>query len=383
MLISPPFLPRRNDQESDEDYVRRAMTGDAPGVGAFPVSFQNRWHGGLHLSAPFEHHEDLDVRAIADGVLAYRASISRKSDEANHPLNYAGGWTSDGCVILKHCTEIGEGEDGKVEFYSIYHHLRHMPPEILSLPIGHKVWRKGVVGSAGYINEKPNLFHFEIIADDVNARRLMGRIAGDVPLGSDGRRQVCYGDMHFYLPASTTFSDLPTHPHGVRPMPRPVAGPGTALFVAMHFDKGHCTMSTYREDGTLVGTVIDDEAPGASYEYQMYETATKHYPQQPAAGFELLRFGRVLGTADTLTPADAAHWRKVALPSGNLWVNLNGAGIVKLSDADLPHWLGWRMVDASRDDVRCRDEKTLALLPSNTTSGEARVLQSTLRPQHC
>jgi hypothetical protein len=136
----------------------------------------------------------------------------------------------------------------------------------------------------------------------------------------------------------------------------------------MHFELGHCTMSTFSEDGTLVGSVVDDGIPEAKYEYRLYETATKYYPQQPAAGFELLRFGRVLGSEDTLTPADAPHWRKVALPTGNLWVNLNGAGIIKLSDADLPHWLGWRLVDASNSDVRCRDDKTLALLPAHASS---------------
>jgi hydroxyethylthiazole kinase len=362
MLISPPFLPKRDDKESDEAYVRRSMIGDAPGAGAFPVSYQSRWHGGLHLTPPFEHNVDLEIRAIADGVLVHRGDISTKSDDPNHPLNYAGGWTSDGCIVLKHSTEIGEGENGKVEFYSIYHHLRHMPPAILAMKIGDKVWRKDPIGSAGYINDKPYLFHFEIIADDANARKLMGRIQGDVPLSDDGRKDVCYGDLHFYLPASTTFSDFPTNPHGVRPTPRDVAGPGVALFVSMHFENGHCTMTTYREDGTLVGTTKDDELPGAAYEYQLYETATKLYPQQPAAGFELLRFGRVLGTADTLIPANAQHWRKVALPSAKLWVNLNGAGVVKLSDADFPHWLGWRMVDASDGDLRCKDEKTLALL---------------------
>ncbi len=380
MLISPPFLPKRNDNESDEAYVRRSMTGDAPGAGAFPVSYQNRWHGGLHLTPPFEHNVDLEIRAIADGVLVHRGDISTKSDDPNHPLNYGGGWTSDGCIVLKHSTEIGEGDNGKVEFYSIYHHLRHMPPAILAMKIGQKVWRKDPIGSAGYINNKPNFFHFEIIADDANARKLMGRIQGDVPLSGDGRKDVCYGDMHFYLPASTTFSDFPTNPHGVRPTPRDVVGPGVALFVSMHFENGHCTMTTYREDGTLVGTTKDDELPGAAYEYQLYETATKLYPQQPAAGFELLRFGRVLGTADTLIPANAQHWRKVALPSGKLWVNLNGAGVVKLSDADFPHWLGWRMVDASHGDLRCKDEKTLALLAPeaptveiNQVSGGAKV----------
>lgn len=362
MLISPPFLPKREENESDEAYVRRSMTGDAPGAGAFPVSYQKRWHGGLHLTPPFERNKDLDIRAIADGVLVFRGDISKKSDDPMHPLNYGGGWTSDGCVVLKHSTEIGEGDSGNVEFYSVYHHLRYMPPAILKMSIGQKVWRKDPIGSAGYINNKPYFFHFEIIADDANVRKLMGRTQDDVPLSADGRREVCYGDMHFYLPASTTFSDLPTNPHGVRPTPREVAGPGVALFVSMHFEKGHCTMTTYHEDGTLIGTTDDDDVLGSAYEYQLYETATKLYPQQPSAGFELLRFGRVLGTADTLIPANAQHWRKIALPSGKLWVNLNGAGVIKLSDADFPHWLGWRVVDASHADLRCTDEKTLALL---------------------
>ena len=52
MLISPPFLPARNVNETEDDWIDRCMPGGAPGEGAFPLSFNLGWHGGMHLIAP-------------------------------------------------------------------------------------------------------------------------------------------------------------------------------------------------------------------------------------------------------------------------------------------------------------------------------------------
>jgi hypothetical protein len=52
------------------------------------------------------------------------------------------------------------------------------------------------------------------------------------------------------------------------------------------------------------------------------------------------------------TGARSAFW-------GQGWVNLNGAGVRKYSDADFPHWRRWSLIDDSADqDSRC-DSKTL------------------------
>jgi predicted chitinase len=79
----------------------------------------------------------------------------------------------------------------------------------------------------------------------------------------------------------------------------------------------------------------------------------------------LLRFGRIVNnTNETLTPADVPHWREIILPTAagastqTAWVNLNnqnGAHTVRVfSDADFPHWRGWKICDDDASvDSRC------------------------------
>ncbi|HDC4524633.1 TPA: M23 family peptidase, partial [Enterobacter kobei] len=75
-----------------------------------------------------------------------------------------------------------------------------------------------------------------------------------------------------------------------------------------------------------------------------------NYKESPSAGFELLRFGRVINTDhETLVPADAPLWMTVSYPGGTGVVNLAAPGIKKFSDADFPHWTGWRLVDDDND----------------------------------
>ncbi|MDT0356667.1 hypothetical protein RJO15_12860 [Herbaspirillum huttiense F1] len=71
MLISPPFLPPRTEQQSEDEWLDLAMNGDAPGRGAFPVSFNLGWHGGIHLTAPKAGNAHEPVRAIADGTIVF------------------------------------------------------------------------------------------------------------------------------------------------------------------------------------------------------------------------------------------------------------------------------------------------------------------------
>ena len=95
-----------------------------------------------------------------------------------------------------------------------------------------------------------------------------------------------------------------------------------------------------------MGTVLE-EPDG---EYNLYTRANAISQAHPATGqpapsavYELLRFGRVVNTAnETLTPATAPHWRQVRYPGGQGWVNLNATDVHKFSDADFPHWQQWR-----------------------------------------
>lgn len=96
-------------------------------------------------------------------------------------------------------------------------------------------------------------------------------------------------------------------------------------------------------------------ADGRDYEYNLYKTAMRNYKESPSAGFELLRFGRVINTDnETLVPADAPLWMTVNYPGGKGVVNLADSSIKKFSDADFPHWTGWQLVDDDSDsDSQC------------------------------
>ncbi|MEA3121897.1 MAG: hypothetical protein QOH33_1458, partial [Paraburkholderia sp.] len=117
MIISPPFLPSQSGHDmdsanagdsvrSDQDVCAAGMHECAPGNGAYPVSYSLGWHGGPHLIAPRAANGHTEpVRAIADGVVVY----VRKTDASDKAaLRYRGVRTDDGCVVIRHTTEIGE-----------------------------------------------------------------------------------------------------------------------------------------------------------------------------------------------------------------------------------------------------------------------------------
>ncbi|MFR0692383.1 hypothetical protein ACLUTX_23505 [Enterobacterales bacterium AE_CKDN230030158-1A_HGKHYDSX7] len=345
MIISPPFLPTSNPGEPDSAYLDRAMLEGIPGNGGFPVSYDLNWHGGVHLTAPTENGVSLPVRAIADGTLAYiRQPTARTSDE-NHALNYGGAWTDDGCIVLRHETEIGEGESGRVVFFSVYQHLAKI--KLIDPVVGGKIYRRDELGLAGSIRDpEAAKIHFEIIAAE--AASLTGRTSARLDYqSSDGRRDSCWGDAHFHLPpevlcyeerpASWASSDNSTAAIVSRPM--------QSLFIRLRYAKGQCTLTTMTETGEVLG----ERAEVTDFEYELYQTACDRYPACPSAGYELLRWGRVIGP-DALRPAQAAHWRQISLPSGPAWVNLNATTVTCFSDADFPHWLGWQLVDDDTDD---------------------------------
>jgi hydroxyethylthiazole kinase len=377
MLISPPFLPpRAANQTDDAAYVDAAMPGGEPGDGGFPISFDMNWHGGLHLQAPSSAQGVEPVRAIADGTVIYVRKPREPNDDENDPLNYGGGWSSDGCVILRHETEIGEGDNARVTFYSIYLHLNAIAERVKNnqrkmLAAGDRIWRKEEIGTAGWIYGQPNRIHFEIIADDANLARLVGRSSGDLSLTANGRTDSCWGDMYFYLPSGRPFiaqrpanASTPSNdPEFVRQLQQhpPPYTSTEPLFVQMHFERGDCVMTTYRVDGMMVGTPLRSQG----YEYDLYRTASTIYPNNPSAGYELLRFGRVLGLPNELNPPNAGHWREVAHPQGTGCVDLNAAGVIKFSDADFPHWMNWKLVVDDDGDSHCDSRDVIDLLDTN------------------
>ena len=182
MLISSPFLPAIAAGETKDQYLDRSMTVGTAGDGGFPVSFEMNWHGGVHLSAPTGA---TDVRAIADGTVAFvRAPTARSTDPA-HPLNYGAGWTDDGVVVIRHQTDIGAIAGvaaappaaavpavlTEVVFFSVYMHLG----AVETLAVGDRVFRMGKLGTAGSIYGVRDRIHHEIVCDDANVQQLTGR----------------------------------------------------------------------------------------------------------------------------------------------------------------------------------------------------------------
>lgn len=337
MLISLPLLAP-NDNFTPE-FVTQGLELLS---GVYPVGPGQMWHGGCHLRCPASKTHD--VRAIADGVVVgFRVPTEKPADAAKaaeHPLNYGGGWTDDGFVLLKHEKESGEGVP--VVFYSLYMHLSRLNTDLL---VGKgkdgkdqagkvikngtiHVSRKEKIGELGRIYGQADTMHFEIFADDACCTKFFKQ----TPTG-DGAMKP-WGDVYFVIPEQTPYTlDLP------KPG-KPVVVPHKTtqqLLVSLGYDKGARVLKTYRATGEQIDELIESGA-----EYQLYKRAKQWFPRNISAGYELLRFGRTIGP-DAL-PAEAANWQLVPLGRGlHGWLNLNTTAIRKLSDADFPDWL-WRPV---------------------------------------
>ncbi|WP_239659255.1 M23 family metallopeptidase [Enterobacter bugandensis] len=352
MIISPPFLRNRTASQSDADWTGAMMPVNTDQ--GFPLNGAQSWHGGVHITHTDSGTPPEKIRAIADGVVvSFRQPSSSKDAE---PLNYLGP-TDDGFVLLKHETETGSGDNGKVVFYSLCMHMKFLEAEIKQ---DAKIYRKAPLGSSGSCSGR-NEFHFQIFCDDNNISKLTGRTTRELDVSKDGRTDAVYGDIHFYLPAGTTFydkapADNSTSLTGLSELYTSSA----PLYVSMTLAQGNCTMVTRQKntqtDGKydLLGEPLVN-ADGEDYEYNLYKTAMRNYKESPSAGFELLRFGRVINTEhETLVPADAPLWMTVSYPGGKGVVNLADPGIKKFSDADFPHWTGWQLVDDDSDsDSQC------------------------------
>lgn len=376
MIISPPYTLPRNADETDEAWIRRCMPGGEPGDGSYPLSHALQWHGGLHLIEP---EANAQVRAIADGDVVYWREPSdqpKGSLPLDHPQAYGGGWTDNGVVILKHTTEIGDGPQSRVTFFSIYMHLRQIDAKVKQPKA--RIYRKAPLGRAGSVFGATGRLHFEIVCDDANLKRLVGRTSGQLDTAANGRTDAVYGAMYFCVPAGTpVYGEKPilNNPVAHRQPMRSTGTMGNVALVAVHTTKqdlfvglryaggqgvagsrGDAYLSTYQFDGTQIGEALEES--GA--EYNLYRDATaisNAYPASdrpaPSAVYELLRFGRVIGP-DALNPPNVPHWRRIHYPGGVGWVNLNSANVKVFSDADFPHWMGWSLVDDSADqDSRC------------------------------
>jgi len=362
MLISPPFLPQRTASSADEPWLVQAMNVGGFGDGAFPLGADLAWHGGVHLLAPMEGTKRLPVRAIADGTVVYVRQPKKETSDANDPLNYGGGWTDNGCVVIHHETEIGEGVT--VRYFTITLHLKRIATGVKQ---GQKIWRKDEVGEAGSIYGKPGRVHVEIVCDDDNLVALVGRASGTLDTDKDGRPTSVFGHAYLRLPAGTPFYDaIPLPPERVgfwseiTILPKPIWTSTDALVVGIDLARPHGThYVTYAMDGKTIGS-----AP-ASADAALFDAACALAKRTQGGvardAYELLRFGRVLeplGNADGLQ-----HWQQVAYPGGQGWVNLHAQGVHAYSDADFPDWCGWQLIDDDADsDSRCDSAALIDLI---------------------
>ncbi|MDW5417935.1 peptidoglycan DD-metalloendopeptidase family protein [Iodobacter sp. CM08] len=365
MIISPPLLKTAQGNQSDEDWLKGLMPFGSRGN--YPISSLLAWHGGQHIEHTDTGPRGEPVRAIADGKVMFARKPSPLTGENAKPDLAINGGSSDGCVIIKHSTEIGEGPDGQVEYYSIYMHLKQV-----FVQKNQPVYRKAELGSVGQCNGN-NAMHMEIICDDANLKKLVGREEGNLDLSKDGRMDAVYGDMHFYLPAGATFYATQPSANSQTGAGTPAYTSTTPLFISMRFEKGDCKMSTRQENSEILGEYIciGNEIIETDYEYNLYKAATTLANRNeiaPSSMYELLHFGRVINIDnETAIPAGAVpHWRKVNYPDGQGWVNLNAVSIKKYSDADFPHWMGWNLIaDDATPDSQCNSPTLLAWLDSD------------------
>jgi hypothetical protein len=357
MLISPPFLPARANPQVDETWLATALSGgDQIGQGFFPVGPHNAWHGGLHLLAPTGDGSNLPVCAIADGTVAFRRDP--KTASKAHALNYHGTdqelmWTDNGVVVLRHTLELGDGDLSAVVVYSVYMHLSRLHADLPAQ--GDPITRKTRLGTAGSVAGTSGTIHFEIIVAPEQIVRLCGRNQRRLNTATAGRTTVL-GTVYARLPAGTEWKSDVAFPATV-----PVGGgsAGTAaagiaytstevLYAGLQYENAACVITLYKENGDVFGAPRT-EAQG---HYTLHDLSAARFPASPLAGYELMRYGRTIGT-QALAPAGAAHWRQLPRPGGAGWVNLNADGVLWYSDADFPHWRGWHMVaDDAGTDVR-------------------------------
>ncbi len=362
MLLSSPFVPAPVAGETKDQFLDRSMAVGAAGDGGFPVSFEMNWHGGVHLSAPTGA---TDVRAIADGEVTFVRTPTARSTDPNHPLNYRGAWTDDGVLVIKHETDIGADATTsaltQVVFFSVYVHLG----AIERLAVGDKVFRMDKLGTPGSIYGVRDRIHLEIVCDDDNVRALTGRTAARSVTTANGRSDVLFGKLWYFIPTGASFHQADPPPGGALP---PVVFTSTAdMLVSVELVGADAVVKSHGTDGTPIGAAVTI----AGYVDRLMRRAATHYPASQSAGLELMRYGRVIG-ADALNPATAPNFLQAPHASGNGFVDVNAPGVNRLSDADFPSWdfggpnRGWVLVDGSASaDSRCTDPDLIALLDLN------------------
>jgi predicted chitinase len=392
MLISPPFLTDKHDEKDIleiglQPVMAREATTLAP-EGNYPVSQSFMWHTGLHLQAPkIADAGYAPVRAISDGKVVFvnqpRPKVEDPNDgQAYNPFGTAPSWSDNGMVVIEHTTDIGAEGDTitSVTFYSSYMHLSHIETAVV---VGKSVYRKDKLGKPGTIYNHVGQIELSIACDRGNLQKLIRREPKwqDPKLipTVDGRTDSIFGDMYFFLPASTPVVTTAARPNvHLRSAYQGTAVLSEAQWVRMGLGgsgvaPGTCVFSTYNTAGQLIGSRTSEM--GAEYTLDE-EAAARHRSavqsgaarSSPSGWYELLRFGRNIGrnSADKdKLPDDAMHWRKIRTIGGmDVWADLNAEGTRKFSDADFLPVMGWNCYDDddNPNDQKCTSDKLKSLI---------------------
>lgn len=401
MLISYPILETPQTNDTEETVLARMLARATSAAGQYPANTIGQykvWHGGLHLEAT----NATPIRAIADGmIVAYRQAQASEQYQ-NQPYDTS-------FVLIKHETETGENTP--VVFYSLYMHLASrdaltadqisslpqlfqqaaaMGTDAKSPPVSTaaerkqaRVYRKDILGYPGLqYSQTERRVHFEVFTTDEH----LGHFWKDSTAATNQTASAdFYGDAHFIIPAGKSFTDR--HPRASQPhrivfdahhdFPLDVGQAGTVLdelFVTVCLDRGRRIATTYTlRDGVCqqVGTPVEQ----ANYEYELFRLASTLYRDCPSAGFELLRFGRILSGETTNTNE---NWQLVRYSDDNIgYIDLAANDIVKLSDADFPYWQGWEKFEegqlASPSDAFVDDPHALAMINDTIGWGQEKL----------
>lgn len=315
MHISPPVLLPRPMNGSFSDWVIQCMPVDV--ARSYPVNPVGAWHGGIHiLHTDHSSSQANPIRAIAEGTIIYARSPSEKKDKK--PLAYNGA-TDDGCVLIRHQILIGD-EPVEFVFYSLTMHMKQVRSDILS-SIGKSIKREQIIGTSGVVDGK-NAFHFQICCEQKMLNALCGRIHGGVNISSPGRLKPVYGDEYYYFPAGTpVYDDIPK---GF------VRTPMTFTAEGLYIINSGVDTKTFRKK---------NDGP---YDYIGSVIIAVNYISE-AAGADPLKKSK-----------EYSHWVKVATPAGSGWVDVCADNIMKYSDAELPDWAGWSLIDDdTSSDSQC------------------------------
>lgn len=401
MLISYPILETPQANDTEETLLARMLARATSPVGQYPANTIGQhkvWHGGLHLEAT----NATPICAIADGmIVAYRQAQASEQYQ-NQPYDTS-------FVLIKHETETGGNTP--VVFYSLYMHLASrdaltadqisslpqlfqqaaaMGADAKSPPVSPfaerkraRVYRKDILGYPGLqYGQTERRVHFEVFTTDEH----LGRFWKDSTAATNQTAsEDFYGDAHFIIPAGKSFIDR--HPRASQPhrivfdaqhdFPLEVGQAGTVLeqfFVTVRLDRGRRIATSYTlRDGVCqqVGPPVEQ----VDYEYELFRLASTLYRDCPSAGFELLRFGRILSGETTNTNE---NWQLVRYSEVDVgYIDFAANDIIKLSDADFPYWQGWEKIEegqlANPSDAFVDNPNALAMINNTIGSGQEKL----------